>query len=633
MAAPPAPGSSPLSLTVLDLHGAQPHDVVGAEYFAGLGFQSRWCKLAVNSHNRRFRVAQFVEINDTARTVLNRAVPGSQIIGNIAEVGKLNPCRLAFAGFPCKGTSTRGKVRGATDAIDNDHTSMVHQLLRALANTDSKPQVVLLENVQGLLSARHEGKRGGFFRWLIRNLKSLGYAGEWRLYASGVEAMSGDRVFILCRQEGVTSVRGSLLSLGEEDRGAKPENGYGFSRVKVGDAPVRGRLACLTESTGKPCFVFCDDGEYKCVEFTLDAVADLFTFTRQDIVVGSGEAADAKALKMLANACRPVGQAVINKLVDNLLEATPVEALPDGAMEVQHQENCSLPNMGYWLAHGDEIFAYKGTSRAIIRNGERSERTAAAFAADCLRTGHAITLKQTDIIEYIEKAAVHEARRRQASLSHHLAALCLAAFPGCSILKSHKPVAIRAAGHLGLVFFLRRFDRGETREMPHMFWLPRLGNFQPAFVCFHQWKKQKGTAFGVLDHGIDFDVLEGQLDERMVMATDDLRAFIDLDGTPSTPSDDIDDSDSDCSWEVPESIEVDEQMCEGCGGGGETRPGMTDAETLLCDGDGCERAWHIACLRPPLTTVLEGDWMCPICVEEAPGEARGGGEDVANEIF
>ncbi|ACO68231.1 predicted protein [Micromonas commoda] len=89
----------------------------------------------------------------------------------------------------------------------------------------------------------------------------------------------------------------------------------------------------------------------------------------------------------------------------------------------------------------------------------------------------------------------------------------------------------------------------------------------------------------------------------MTVATDDLRAFIDLDGTPSTPSDDIDDSDSDCSWEVPESIDVDEQMCEGCGGGGETRPGMTDAETLLCDGDGCERTWYIACLGPPLTAL------------------------------
>ena len=56
-------------------------------------------------------------------------------------------------------------------------------------------------------------------------------------------------------------------------------------------------------------------------------------------------------------------------------------------------------------------------------------------------------------------------------------------------------------------------------------------------------------------------------------------------------------------------------MCEECGEtGDETRPGMSDAETLLCDG--CDSAWHMACLRPPLTTIPEGDWKCPHCVEE-----------------
>lgn len=593
---------------------------------------TRWSKDAVERHEQGFRVGQFVDKDDTAKKALERAFRCPHIIGDIAGLAELKPCRLALVGFPCKGTSTRGKVRGATDAIDNDQTSMVQHFFRALKDTDNKPQVMLLENVRGLLSARHEGEKGEFLRWIIHNLKALGYAGEWKLFDSGVDAMSGDRVFILCRQEAVTSVRGTLLNLGEEDRGAKPENGYGFSMRKVGDAPVIGRLACQTEGTGPPCFVFRDDdGEYKCVEFTVEAVADLFTFTRQEL--GLDDATDPKALKMLANACRPVGQAVINKLVDNLLEATPVEALPDGAVEVQHWEDRSLPNAGYWSMRSDKIFGYEGTPRAIVRYDEQSKRTAADVASECLRTGHAITSKQSDIIEYIEKAAVHEARRRQSSLSHHLAALCLAAFPGCSILKSCLPVAIEVDGHVGLVGYIRPSDRGETKGMPHMFWLPRLGYPQPVFVCFHQWKKQKGTAFGLLDHRVDFNVLKGQLDEHMTVATDDLRAFIDLDGTPSTPSDDIDDSDSDCSWEVPESIDVDEQMCEGCGGGGETRPGMTDAETLLCDGDGCERAWHIACLRPPLTTVPEGDWMCPICVEEAPGEARGGGEDVANEIF
>ena len=40
---------------------------------------------------------------------------------------------------------------------------------------------------------------------------------------------------------------------------------------------------------------------------------------------------------------------------------------------------------------------------------------------------------------------------------------------------------------------------------------------------------------------------------------------------------------------------------------------MSDAETLLCDV--CDGAWHMACLRPPLTMIPEGDWKCPGCVE------------------
>ena len=60
---------------------------------------------------------------------------------------------------------------------------------------------------------------------------------------------------------------------------------------------------------------------------------------------------------------------------------------------------------------------------------------------------------------------------------------------------------------------------------------------------------------------------------------------------------------------------IDAKLCEVCeGGADDTQPGMSDAETLLCDG--CDSAWHMACLRPPLTTIPEGDWKCPHCVEE-----------------
>ena len=36
-------------------------------------------------------------------------------------------------------------------------------------------------------------------------------------------------------------------------------------------------------------------------------------------------------------------------------------------------------------------------------------------------------------------------------------------------------------------------------------------------------------------------------------------------------------------------------------------------EMLLCDGPGCDAAYHLFCLRPPLSTVPAGEWLCPKC--------------------
>jgi hypothetical protein len=46
--------------------------------------------------------------------------------------------------------------------------------------------------------------------------------------------------------------------------------------------------------------------------------------------------------------------------------------------------------------------------------------------------------------------------------------------------------------------------------------------------------------------------------------------------------------------------------------------GLTDdpLHTLLCDGRGCTRAYHLHCLQPPLTAVPKGQWLCPICSEQ-----------------
>ncbi|XP_026887772.2 bromodomain adjacent to zinc finger domain protein 2A isoform X1 [Electrophorus electricus] len=49
------------------------------------------------------------------------------------------------------------------------------------------------------------------------------------------------------------------------------------------------------------------------------------------------------------------------------------------------------------------------------------------------------------------------------------------------------------------------------------------------------------------------------------------------------------------------------------------RKGDNDEYLLLCDG--CDRGWHMFCLRPKVIQVPEGDWFCPNCVSMGMGEA------------
>ena len=67
--------------------------------------------------------------------------------------------------------------------------------------------------------------------------------------------------------------------------------------------------------------------------------------------------------------------------------------------------------------------------------------------------------------------------------------------------------------------------------------------------------------------------------------------------------------------------EEDDAFCAVC------RRDMTysNNEILLCDGPGCDGAYHQLCLDPPLEVVPEGDWLCPKCTGMSDPAAGGGG--------
>eukprot|EP00959_Pyramimonas_sp_CCMP1952_P104894 2192703-Pyramimonas_sp.AAC.1 len=56
--------------------------------------------------------------------------------------------------------------------------------------------------------------------------------------------------------------------------------------------------------------------------------------------------------------------------------------------------------------------------------------------------------------------------------------------------------------------------------------------------------------------------------------------------------------------------------CEVCGS-------PRDAKSmLLCDGEGCDKAYHYCCLSPPLKGVPKDDWLCPHCTAPAAAEKK-----------
>lgn len=109
------------------------------------------------------------------------------------------------AGFPCQSFSIAGKRLG----FDETRGTVFFEIARAIKQIE--PQIVLLENVLGLLS--HDS--GRTFRTILNTLDELGYDVEWRVFNSkyfGV-AHNRRRVFIVATPRGRDGRSGELLSI------------------------------------------------------------------------------------------------------------------------------------------------------------------------------------------------------------------------------------------------------------------------------------------------------------------------------------------------------------------------------------------------------------------------------------
>jgi DNA (cytosine-5)-methyltransferase 1 len=139
------------------------------EGFAGYGGASFGLKRAGISHE----VIGFSEIDEWANKIFRLNHPSIPDLGDITLIDEtiMPDFDLFTGGFPCQPFSSAGLGNGENDT----RGTLFHDILRICSH--KKPGHILLENVKGLLSKRHQHT----LRTIIASLEEIGYRVSFRL--------------------------------------------------------------------------------------------------------------------------------------------------------------------------------------------------------------------------------------------------------------------------------------------------------------------------------------------------------------------------------------------------------------------------------------------------------------------
>lgn len=167
-----------------------------AEFFAGIGLvrlaleRRGWNVLFANDNDEQKAEMYRANFDDTHLTTADiRALSADDI----------PDCTIYTASFPCNNLS----VAGAMTGLDGEHSSMFWEFTRILREKgDSKPPLILLENVVGFLTS-HGGRD---FEAAMLELNGLGYFVDVMIVnASHFSPHSRARMFIIGKQVPQTS--------------------------------------------------------------------------------------------------------------------------------------------------------------------------------------------------------------------------------------------------------------------------------------------------------------------------------------------------------------------------------------------------------------------------------------------
>lgn len=150
-----------------------------------------------------FEVAWCVEWDKAAQAVLRKRFPNAQVYGDIREVDpdKLERVDVICGGFPCQDLSVAGKRAG----LAGERSGLFHDAMRIVRQL--RPSVLILENVQGLLSSN----RGLDFATVLREV------GEgWDCAEVGWRVLDSQYFGVAQRRRRVFVVAGSRVGCAEQ---------------------------------------------------------------------------------------------------------------------------------------------------------------------------------------------------------------------------------------------------------------------------------------------------------------------------------------------------------------------------------------------------------------------------------
>jgi DNA (cytosine-5)-methyltransferase 1 len=122
-----------------------------------------------------FETEMLCEVDPGARAVLEQRF-GMDVHPDVRTFPKLPKVDVVAAGFPCQDLSQAGRTAG----IEGHQSGLIAEVFRRLAQRNTSPRWLLLENVPFMLQLQ----RGKAMRYLVDELEDLGFTWAYRVVNS-----------------------------------------------------------------------------------------------------------------------------------------------------------------------------------------------------------------------------------------------------------------------------------------------------------------------------------------------------------------------------------------------------------------------------------------------------------------